>query len=49
VVDMSMGVRNPGSLGKRFVEQYSTQIINDPLFDLDIKRRQAKLATFDMK
>ncbi len=44
VVGASMGGHNPEALGKQFVLQDFARMIGDPLFDMDVKRRGAKLA-----
>ncbi len=44
VVGMSMGGKDPGSLGKQYVLQDFARTFDDPFFDLDVKRREAKLA-----
>ncbi|NQV01964.1 MAG: hypothetical protein HQ542_04925, partial [Bacteroidia bacterium] len=45
IVDMSMGLENSGSYGKKFVRQEIARMLDDPFFELGIKRREAKLAS----
>ncbi|MBT4511534.1 MAG: hypothetical protein HOC20_04910 [Chloroflexi bacterium] len=47
-VDMSMGLENSVSYGKKFVRQEIARMLDDPFIDLAIKRREAKLASLGL-